>query len=73
MINKNNIGIEIFGNNILKGADVKALDIRCGAALIIAANSAEGTTNIHNANQIKRGYEEIDKKISMLGGSLRYL
>ena len=52
---------------------MEALDIRCGAALIIAANSAEGVTNIQNANQIKRGYENIDKKVNMLGGSLRYL
>ena len=73
VVDRENIGIKIFGNNILKGTDVKALDIRCGAALIIAANSAEGITNIHNANQIKRGYEEIDKKIKLLGGSLKYL
>ena len=72
-IKKRNIGIEIFGNSILKGTIVEALDIRCGAALIIAANSAEGVTNIQNANQIKRGYENIDKKVNMLGGSLRYL
>ena len=42
VVNRDNIGIKIFGNNILTGTDVKALDIRCGAALIIAANSAEG-------------------------------
>ena len=66
MVDRENIGIKIFGNNILKGTDVKALDIRCGAALIIAANSAEGITNIHNANQIKGDMKKLIRKLNCL-------
>lgn len=53
----------IDGVEKLISSEVEALDIRAGAALLLAALSAEGETIIHNAYQIYRGYEEIDKKL----------
>jgi len=46
-------------------------DIRAGIALLIAAMSAEGTSIIHNVEQIDRGYENIDKRLNSLGADIR--
>jgi len=51
----------------LKGASVTALDLRCGAALILAAMAAEGTTVIDNCYQIERGHENIVERFRNLG------
>lgn len=56
-----------FGKSELKGAHVRALDLRCGAALVIAGLIAEGDTIISDAWQISRGYEDIDLKMQSLG------
>jgi UDP-N-acetylglucosamine 1-carboxyvinyltransferase len=45
-------------------------DIRAGVALLIAAMSAEGTSTIHNIEQIDRGYEQIDLRLNQLGASI---
>ena len=45
-------------------------DIRAGIALLIAAMSAKGTSIIHNIEQIDRGYENIDKRLRLLGASI---
>jgi UDP-N-acetylglucosamine 1-carboxyvinyltransferase len=45
-------------------------DIRAGIALLIAALSAEGTSTIHNIEQIDRGYEQIDKRLRDLGAKI---
>jgi len=45
-------------------------DIRAGVALLIAALSAEGTSMIHNINQIDRGYQRIDERLNMLGAQI---
>ncbi len=45
-------------------------DIRAGVALLIAALSAEGTSTIHNIEQIDRGYENIDKRLNDVGASI---
>ena len=44
-----------------------ATDLRCGAALIIAALLADGVTEINNVYHIDRGYANIDKKLISLG------
>jgi UDP-N-acetylglucosamine 1-carboxyvinyltransferase len=46
-------------------------DIRAGVALLIAALSAEGTSTIHNIEQIDRGYERIDERLNALGAEIR--
>lgn len=55
----------------LRGAQVNALDIRSGAAMILAGLAAQGITEVGNIHYIERGYEDIDQKLSSLGGSVR--
>jgi UDP-N-acetylglucosamine 1-carboxyvinyltransferase len=45
-------------------------DIRAGVALLIAAMSANGTSVIHNINQIDRGYERINERLNALGARI---
>ena len=45
-------------------------DIRAGVALLIAALSATGISEIHNIEQIDRGYQEIDKRLNALGARI---
>jgi len=54
----------------LKGAPVKALDLRAGAAMIIAGLIAEGTTQVENIQYIERGYETIVDKLASLGADI---
>ncbi|MDP2661897.1 MAG: UDP-N-acetylglucosamine 1-carboxyvinyltransferase [Dehalococcoidia bacterium] len=51
----------------LKGATVRALDIRSGAALMLAGLAAEGTSYIEDIQHLERGYEAIDQKLQALG------
>lgn len=55
----------------LKGAPVKATDLRAGAAMIIAALAAEGTTEIEDIQYIERGYEKIVNKLNAVGADIR--
>jgi UDP-N-acetylglucosamine 1-carboxyvinyltransferase len=57
----------IQGGHKLQGTEVKALDLRAGAALMIAGFIAETPTTITHAWQISRGYDQLDKKLSQLG------
>lgn len=52
-------------------APVKATDLRAGAALVIAALCAEGTTEIEDIYHIERGYENIEGKLRALGANIR--
>ncbi|MFV0394818.1 MAG: UDP-N-acetylglucosamine 1-carboxyvinyltransferase [Coprobacillaceae bacterium] len=60
----------INGPTKLVGSRVYATDLRCGAALIIAALMAEGVTEIGNVYHIDRGYENIDHKLVSLGARI---
>lgn len=60
----------IHGEAKLKGCDITATDLRCGAALVIAGLVAEGTTTIHDAYHIFRGYEDIKEKLTGLGADI---
>lgn len=57
----------IVGPTRLHGSTVRARDIRSGAALVLAALAAEGTTIIEDAYHIDRGYEDIELALSRLG------
>lgn len=61
----------IEGGNRLVGAPVRATDLRAGAALIIAALAAKGTTEIENVNYIERGYGNIIDKLKGLGANIK--
>lgn len=55
----------------LQGALVRASDLRAGAALILAALAAEGTTTLASMAQVDRGYESLDLKLLSLGADVR--
>jgi UDP-N-acetylglucosamine 1-carboxyvinyltransferase len=60
----------IQGVEKLYGANVTATDLRAGAALIVAALAAEGTTIIRNIHFIDRGYEDLEQKLRALGADI---
>ena len=55
----------------LRGASVEATDLRGGAAMVIAALCAEGTTEMTRICHIDRGYEKMEEAVRMLGGDMR--
>ncbi|MGN0557964.1 MAG: UDP-N-acetylglucosamine 1-carboxyvinyltransferase [Acutalibacteraceae bacterium] len=61
----------IEGGTELVAAPVKATDLRAGAAMIIAALCANGTTEISNIGYIERGYEEVVDKFRALGADIK--
>lgn len=61
----------IEGGAPLTGAPVKATDLRAGAAMIIAALVAEGTTYISSISYIERGYEDVIEKFRALGADIK--
>ncbi|WP_353893253.1 UDP-N-acetylglucosamine 1-carboxyvinyltransferase [Proteinivorax hydrogeniformans] len=63
----------IKGVKSLKGAEVKATDLRAGSALIIAGMMADGETKVSGVEHIKRGYESIDKKLNSLGADISFV
>jgi UDP-N-acetylglucosamine 1-carboxyvinyltransferase len=60
------------GVNRLNGAEVFAEDLRGGAALVLAGLGAEGETIVNNASHILRGYENLEKDLSLLGAKIKY-
>ena len=55
----------------LSGANVRATDLRAGAAMVIAGLIAEGKTEIYDIEHIYRGYPEIENKFRELGADIR--
>ena len=55
----------------LRATTMTSPDIRAGVSLLIAALSAEGTSTIHNINQIDRGYQNIDDRLRSLGAKIQ--
>lgn len=67
-----NINVEghsaiVQGGSSLEGANVKATDLRAGAALVLAGLVADGPTTIHNIYHIDRGYDLFEEKLTKLG------
>ena len=60
----------IFGKKELIGNKLNASDIRSGAALVLAALAAKGTSEIERISQIDRGYEKFDEKLKELGAKI---
>ena len=56
---------------LLHGAEVKANDLRAGAALVMAGLAAQGTTYVGNIHYVERGYENIIQKFTALGADIR--
>jgi UDP-N-acetylglucosamine 1-carboxyvinyltransferase len=62
----------ITGVKTLSGAQLYAHDLRGGAALIIAALAAKGTSVIYGTDYIERGYEDIGRDLNTLGAKIKY-
>jgi len=60
----------VQGPTRLSGEKMESPDIRAGMALVIASLSANGKSIIRNVNQIDRGYEQVDKKLQLLGAKI---
>lgn len=60
----------IDGVHGFTGASVNALDLRAGAALVIAGLAAEGITTVNEIGFIQRGYEHFEKKLQALGAQI---
>ena len=61
----------IDGVDKLYGCEVRACDLRAGAAMVIAAMAADGFSTIEDAHYIERGYEDIIGKLTALGAQIR--
>ena len=61
----------IKGRKKLNGAQVMATDLRASSSLILAALKAEGETIINRVYHLDRGYENLEKKLSMCGANIR--
>jgi UDP-N-acetylglucosamine 1-carboxyvinyltransferase len=55
----------------LRGIQMTSPDIRAGVSLLLAAMSADGTSVIHNIEQIDRGYQKIEERLSALGADIK--
>lgn len=60
----------IRGGTPLHGTDVRAADLRTGAALVVAGLMAEGMTELSGTDYIDRGYEHLESKLGSLGGEI---
>lgn len=60
----------ITGHDNLQGADVKATDLRAGAALILAGLVSDGYTNVTELKHLDRGYVDFHGKLKMLGADV---
>ncbi|MBO5726806.1 MAG: UDP-N-acetylglucosamine 1-carboxyvinyltransferase, partial [Clostridia bacterium] len=60
----------ITGVDKLRPAPVKAVDLRAGAAMLIAGLMAEGTTIVEDSGHIDRGYEKVVEKFASLGADI---
>lgn len=69
LIQVKNRSAHVVGNTVLHAAQVEAKELRGGAALILAALYAGGTSIILNPHYIDRGYEDICRDLQKLGAS----
>lgn len=67
---KNNVAV-IKGVERLHGTEVKSMDLRGGAALVLAGLCAEGTTIVEQARIIDRGYETLESELNLLGADIK--
>lgn len=61
----------IYGPTELRGREITSFDLRAGATLILAALAAQGRSVIHRAEEVDRGYERIEERLSALGADIK--
>lgn len=57
----------ITGPTALRGTEIRSLDLRAGATMVLAGLAAEGETVIHDAEMVERGYEALDQRLCDVG------
>lgn len=62
----------IRGSQNLSGTQVRAGDVRAGAALCLAGLTASGHTTIHDVDHVQRGYHDLAKSLNALGADVRW-
>ena len=70
-IKNEGVKAHIVGCKALNGAQVMATDLRASSSLILAGLRAEGETIINRVYHLDRGYENLEKKLSMCGANIR--
>ena len=60
----------VTGSKSLVGISMKAPDLRAGAAFVIAALAAKGTSTIYGTHYIDRGYDNFEGKLAALGAEI---
>jgi len=60
----------VSGPTPLYGTEIRSLDLRAGATMILAGLIAEGETIIHDAEIIARGYENLDERLRGVGAQI---
>ncbi len=60
----------VHGVDQFQGASVMATDLRASASLVLAALNARGVTEIRRIYHLDRGYEELDRKLNLLGAKV---
>ena len=60
----------VEGATRLTGGAVRALDIRAGAAVVVAGLAADGETTVHGINHLDRGYAGLEARLRALGAQI---
>lgn len=63
----------ITGPTPLRGTEIRSLDLRAGATMVLAGLIADGETIIHDAEMVYRGYERLDERLISLGADIECL
>jgi UDP-N-acetylglucosamine 1-carboxyvinyltransferase len=63
--------VKITGPNKLHNAVMTTLDIRAGAAVVLAALAAKGTSTIYGVEKLDRGYEKFEERLKKLGADIK--
>lgn len=65
--------VVITGPTPLRGTEIRSLDLRAGATMVLAGLIAEGETVIHDAEMVYRGYEDLDGRLRALGADIEQM
>ena len=65
--------VVITGPTPLRGTEIRSLDLRAGATMVLAGLIAEGETIIHDAEMVYRGYEDLDGRLRSLGANIEQM
>lgn len=60
----------VTGPTPLRGTEIRSLDLRAGATMVLAGLAAQGDTIIHDAEMVYRGYENLDGRLRELGADI---